>query len=61
MNQMFGQTVNRCHATPIVECSPITMNHAMEMMIFTAEITTIAASRTGTGSWTGSRNHVVGK
>ena len=42
LNQMFGQTVNRCQATPIVRFSPMMMNQAIEMMILIAETTTIA-------------------
>src|SRR4051812_2846971 len=29
LNQMLGQAVNRCQATPIVMLSPITMNQAI--------------------------------
>ena len=44
LNQMFGQTVNRCQATPIVRFNPMVMNQAIEMMILMAE-TTIAVAR----------------
>ena len=45
LNQMFGQTVNRCQATPIVRFNPMVMNQAIEMMILMAETTTIAVAR----------------
>src|SRR6185503_2640092 len=41
LNQMFGQAVNRCQATPIVVLSPMTMNQAIEMMILMAATITI--------------------
>ena len=61
LNQMLGQTVKRCQATPMVVLSPITMNHAIEMMILTAEITTMAVSKIGAGMPAGSTNQVSGK
>ena len=35
---------NRCHATPMVGCSPMTTNHDMDTTILTVATTTTAAS-----------------
>ena len=61
LNQMFGQAVNRCQATPIVRFSPITQNQAIEMMIFSAATQTIAVSRASTDSPLGAIQNVSGK
>ena len=61
LNQMFGQTVNRCQATPIVMFSPSTTNQPIEMMILIAETTTMPAASPSAGSPEGSRNQVNGK
>jgi hypothetical protein len=58
---MFGQTVNRCHATPIVILRPIVTNHAIEMMILIAETITMPVSSAGVEIPAGSRNQLNGK
>ena len=60
LNQMFGQTVNRCQATPIVVLSPMTMNHAIEIMILIAAMITIPVSNAEGEMPVGSRNQVSG-
>ena len=44
LNQMFGQTVNRCQATPMVAFRPMVRNQAIEMMILIAETATMAVA-----------------
>ena len=61
LNQMFGQTVNRCQATPIVVCRPITMNQAIEMMILIAATRTTPVARLASSIPDGSTNQVSGK
>ena len=61
LNQMFGQTVNRCQATPMVVFSPSTTNQAIEMMILTADTTTMAVASAVGRRPAGSRNQVSGK
>jgi hypothetical protein len=61
LNQMLGQTVNRCQATPIVVLSPMVMNQAMEMTILTAASSTMAVSRALVEMPAGNRNDVSGK
>ena len=61
LNQMFGQAVNRCQATPIVWLRPMVTNQAIEMTIFSAATSTTAVSSPATGSPPGSRNQVSGK
>ena len=60
LNQMLGQTVNRCQATPIVVFNPMVMNQAIEMMILMAETTTIAVAGSGSDPG-GITNQVNGK
>ena len=61
LNQTFGQTVNRCHATPIVMLSPMVMNHAIEMTILIEETITIPISSAGGEIAAGSKNQLSGK
>ena len=61
LNQMFGQLVNRCQATPIVVLSPMTMNQAIEIMILIAAMITIPVSSAAGLIPAGSRNQVSGK
>ena len=61
LNQMFGQTVNRCQATPMVVFRPMTMNQAIEMMILIAATTTMPVARAASPIPAGSRNQVSGK
>ena len=61
LNQMFGQTVNRCQATPIVVCRPITTNQAIEMMILIAATATTPVARLAALIPEGNTNQVRGK
>ncbi len=58
---MFGQTVNRCQATPMVVFRPMVMNQAIEMMILTAATITTAMASASAEIPSGMTNQVSGK